>query len=214
MKFLIRLFAAFCVATVMAQVIILGLSAFRGNLSQATVMQAIALLNGIDITGQRLEKAIASGRQAPIPTQEEVEEKRAQMNSNLDMRERSLKLQRDSLDALEAKLKLEIGKFDDRTKAFYAKLDELEKGAKDEGLSQVQRTLEAVPPEQAKEQLLKMIDGNQMKDVVAILKGMPADKSKKILSELITPAEAEKFAEIIKEMRKGDPVASLINQAR
>ncbi len=215
MKFLIRLFAGFCVATVLAEAIVLGLCAFRGNLSQATAMQALALLNGIDITGQRLEKMLVSSRQTPMPSVEEVASQRADKDRTLDMRERALKLSRDQLDAKEAQLKLEISNFEVRVKSFYSKLDELAKGQDDQGLKKVQRTLEAASPEQAKVQLLKMIEDNQLKDVVAIINGMQPSKTKKILEEFATPSEQEKFSEILKWQRKGDPgITDAIDKAR
>ena len=214
MKMLLRLFGAFCVATILAQCIVLGLSAYRGNLNGDTILQGFALLNGIDITGKRLEDAIRNGREAPIPSYEDVTKERAQKSLNLDMRERSIKLAKDQLEAKHRELQLEITNFDSRKDAFYSKLDELNKGIEDSSLKDVRRTLESLPPEQSKDQLLKLIKDGQMTDVVAIVKGMPADKSKKILGEFLETEESEKLHEILRELRKGEPTKSLIDQAR
>ncbi len=214
MKMLLRLFGAFCVATILAQCIVLGLSAYRGNLNGDTILQGFALLNGIDITGKRLEDAIRNGREAPIPSYEDVTKERAQKSLNLDMRERSIKLAKDQLEAKHRELQLEITNFDNRKDAFYSKLDELNKGIEDSSLKDVRRTLESLPPEQSKDQLLKLIKDGQMTDVVAIVKGMPADKSKKILGEFLETEESEKLHEILRELRKGEPTKSLIDQAR
>jgi hypothetical protein len=214
MKMLLRLFGAFCVATILAQCIVLGLSAYRGNLNGDTVLQGFALLNGIDITGKRLEDAIRNGREAPLPTYDDVTKERAQKSLNLDMRERSIKLAKDQLETKHRELQLEITNFDNRKDAFYSKLDELKKGIEDSSLKDVRRTLESLPPEQSKDQLLKLIKDGQMTDVVAIVKGMPADKSKKILGEFLETEESEKLHEILRELRKGEPSKSLIDQAR
>ncbi len=214
MKMLLRLFGAFCVATVLAQCIVLGLSAYRGNLTGDTILQGFALLNGIDITGQRLEEAIKNGRETPMPTYEDVADLRAQKSLNLDMRERSIKLAIEQLEAKERELRQEITNFDNRKNAFYVKLDEISKGLEDASLLAVRRTLEALPPEQTKDQLLKLIKDGQLRDVVAIVKGMPPDKSKKILGEFLEPEESEKLYEILRELRKGEPTAGLIEQAR
>ena len=214
MKMLLRLFGAFCVATILAQCIVLGLSAYRGNLNGDTILQGFALLNGIDITGKRLEDAIRNGREAPIPSYEDVTKERAQKSLNLDMRQRSIKLAKDQLEAKHRELQLEITNFDNRKDAFYSKLDELNKGIEDSSLKDVRRTLESLPPEQSKDQLLKLIKDGQMTDVVAIVKGMPADKSKKILGEFLETEESEKLYEILRELRKGEPTKSLIDQAR
>ncbi len=214
MKMLLRLFGAFCVATILAQCIVLGLSAYRGNLDGDTILQGFALLNGIDITGKRLEEAIRNGREAPIPSYDDVTKERAQKSLNLDMRERSIKLAKEQLEAKQRELQLEITNFDNRKDAFYSKLDELNKGLEDASLKDVRRTLESLPPEQAKDQLLKLIKDGQLTDVVAIVKGMPADKSKKILGEFLEPEESEKLYEILRELRKGEPTKSLIDKAR
>lgn len=214
MKMLLRLFGAFCVATILAQCIVLGLSAYRGNLNGDTILQGFALLNGIDITGKRLEDAIRNGRDAPMPSYDDVTKERAQKSLNLDMRERSIKLAKDQLEAKHRELQLEITNFDSRKDAFYSKLDELNKGIEDSSLKDVRRTLESLPPEQSKDQLLKLIKDGQMTDVVAIVKGMPADKSKKILGEFLETEESEKLYEILRELRKGEPTKSLIDQAR
>lgn len=211
---LLRLFGAFCVATILAQCIVLGLSAYRGNLDGDTILQGFALLNGIDITGKRLEEAIRNGRESPIPTYDDVTKERAQKSLNLDMRERSVKLAKEQLEAKQRELQLEITNFDTRKDAFYSKLDELNKGIEDTSLKDVRRTLESLPPEQSKDQLLKLIEKQQLADVVAIIKGMPADKSKKILQEFIEPEDSEKLYEILRELRKGEPTKSLIDQAR
>lgn len=214
MKMLLRLFGAFCVATVLAQCIVLGLSAYRGNLTGDTVLQGFALLNGIDITGKRLEDAIKNGREAPMPTYEDVADLRAQKSLNLDMRERSIRLATEQLQAKQRELQLEITNFDNRKDAFYSKLDELSKGQEDASLMDVRRTLESLPPEQSKDQLLKLIKDGQLQDVVAIVKGMPPDKSKKILGEFLEPEESEKLYEILRELRKGEPNSGLIEKAR
>ena len=214
MKMLLRLFGAFCVATVLAQCIVLGLSAYRGNLNGDTVLQGFALLNGIDITGKRLEDAIKNGREAPMPTYEDVADLRAQKSLNLDMRERSIRLATEQLQAKQRELQLEITNFDNRKDAFYSKLDELSKGQEDASLMDVRRTLESLPPEQSKDQLLKLIKDGQLQDVVAIVKGMPPDKSKKILGEFLEPEESEKLYEILRELRKGEPNSGLIEKAR
>ena len=61
MKRLLSLFFWFCAASVIAQACILGLSFFRGNLSKKSLIQIVALMNGIDIPGERLKNAIAAG---------------------------------------------------------------------------------------------------------------------------------------------------------
>jgi ACT domain-containing protein len=69
-------------------------------------------------------------------------------------------------------------------------------------------------PEQAKGQLLKMLEDDAMEDVVTIVTNMPADKRKKILAEFKVGTDAEQLYEILKNIRKGEPIASTIQDAR
>ena len=69
-------------------------------------------------------------------------------------------------------------------------------------------------PEQAKEQLLKMLDDKAMGDVVTIVKNMPADKQKKIVAEFKEGSDADQLYQILKNIRAGEPVVSQIEDAR
>ena len=60
-------------------------------------------------------------------------------------------------------------------------------------MKELQRTIEAMRPEQAKAQLLKMLDDEAMGDVVTIVKNMPADKRKKIIAEFKEGTDADQL---------------------
>ena len=214
MRFLFRMFAAFCVATVIAQLLILGMIALRGNLHGETITKAIALFNGIDISGAQLQKALSNARNVPVPTYDEVLIARAQQNLNLEMRERSVRASIDQLAGMQTKLQQEQETFDRRKEAFYSLLDEMSKKGKQENLGEVQRTLEALAPEQAKALLVDMLEDQQMQDVVGIIKGMALDKRKKILGEFTSEKEITYVADILDQLRQGEPIASVIDKAR
>ncbi len=215
MRFLLRLFSAFCVATVIAQLIILAMVMMRGNLRRETMTKAIALLNGIDISGVQLRKAFDDARNVPVPTYDEVLAERARQNLNLEMRERSIAQFTEQLKTMETQLKQQQADFDRRKEAFYALLDEMSKKGKAENLGEIQRTLEAIsPPGLAKAHLIKMLEANQMDDVVSIIKGMALDKRKKVVEEFISESEITQIAEVINQLRLGEPAASVIDQAR
>ncbi len=150
MAFLFRIFAAFCVATVIAQLLIFGMIAMRGNLRSETITKTIALLNGIDISGAQLQKAMSNARNVPVPTYDDVIKERASQNLNLEMRERSVQASIEQLATMQAKLQLEQQNFDRRKEAFYNLLDEMAKKGKQDNLGEVQRTLEALSPSKPK----------------------------------------------------------------
>lgn len=204
----------FCVATVLAEVAILAMGFWKGNLTQDHVTQTIALLNGIDISGQRLQKAIAKGKEVPVPSREEVVNARAAKIKELDDRSMALQRERSQLDELRKTLETEKKLFDDRRLAFESKLNDLSKGLQDTSLGEVQRTLEALPPDQSKDQLLRMWKNGQNKDVVSILKGMPIDKRKKVMGEFEGEEQRLVLNEMLSMFLDGEPTASLIEEGR
>ncbi len=214
MKMLAKLFVAFCVGTVLAQVVILALAGARGNLRKETLLKGIALINGVDISGERLKKMLADAKLAPNPTYEDVEAERARQSMSLDMRERSVVQYKRQVEELLSEHRLVIADFDRRKNEFYRFLETAEKDVDSESLKEVQRTLEILSPDQAKEQLKKFLLADQINDVVAIVKGMPLDKRKKVLGEFTTEEEIAQLNIILTKLRQGDPKATLINQAR
>lgn len=214
MRMLIKSLVAFCVGTVLAQLMILALAAARGNLNQVTLLKAVALINGVDITGDRLQKMLEDSKQAPNPTYEDVEAERARQSKSLDMRERSILQYKRQVEELLSEQKLVIADFDRRKNEFYRYLENAEKNLADESLKEVQRTLESLNSDQAKNQIKKFLEAGQIDDVVAIVKGMPLDKRKKVLGEFTTAEEIDQLNEILTRLRQGDPKASLIQSAR
>jgi len=214
MKWIGKLLVWFCVATVLAQVAILTMAFAKGNLRSDHITQTIALLNGIDITGKRLHDVWAKAKEVPVPTREEVVEARAAIAKELDDRAMALQRERTLLDEMRKQLELDKQLFDDRRIAFDTKLDELSKGLQNTSLGEVQRTLEVLPPDQAKDQLLRMWTNNQKKEVVSILKGMPIDKRKKVMSEFEGDDERLTLNEMLEMFLDGEPTASLIESGR
>jgi hypothetical protein len=117
-------------------------------------------------------------------------------------------------------LRTESARLDDWKRSFDQRLTDLQKATTDASLLEVQQTLEAISPKQAKEQIVKMLEepptphDDPMEDVVRILKAMPLDKRKKILAEFKDPQEVEKLHEILREVRLGGSDAELLRDTR
>ena len=214
MGILVRMFAAFCVASIIAQAIILGLATARGNLRYSTVMKGVALLNGIDVSADRLSKMMEDSKQAPIPNYEDVVEARALLSKDLQMKLESIRREQELVDKSFIDLKSERDDFDRRRDEFYNKVDEMEKNLIDESLKEVQRIIELLSSEQAKDQLLRLLAADQKNDVVAIVKVMSPDKRKKILGEFTEEDEANDLHEILMSVLAGEPTSQLIQDAR
>jgi hypothetical protein len=205
MKRLLGLFFWFCAATVIAQLCILGLSFFRGNLTNKAMVQIIALLNGIDIPGERIKNAISAGQDVPVPTRDEILTAKIESNLAYKSREESLKRWHGQLQAEQARQELEGVKLAQLRKEHEALVAQFNSGRLSQTLKDVQEVLEIIAPEQAKAQILNMIKDGAMADVVAIIKGMAEDKRKKILTEFTEGDDSVKLSEILKELRVVDP---------
>ena len=205
--------AAFCVATALTQVILTGDFASRGGLTAETASKLLALMNGIDITGNRLQQILRDSADGEQPAFDEILEARKMQSYDMDMRLRSQQEFRDQISTMLAELREERDRFDDRLASFRRELQELRTGAQKEGLQDVQRTLQSLDPVQAKEQLMIMYDDERIEDVVTIVQAMSTEKRKDILAEFVSRDEADKLAEILRRISEGMPTSSLIDKA-
>jgi hypothetical protein len=210
---LLRGLAAFCVATVLTQMILMGYFLTRGSANGETMTKVVALLNGIDISGNRLQQILRQSEDREQPDFDEILEARKLKSYDMDLRLRSQKEFRDDLSTMLAELTDEKDRFDERLTSFHSELDEIQKGAQSEGLREVQRTLQSLDAPQAKEQLLIMYDDERIDEVVTIIQAMSSDKRKDILAEFVAKDDAAKLAEILRRIGEGMPTTSLINQA-
>jgi hypothetical protein len=212
----------FCLATVVAEGGALALLASQGVLTKTKLFNALAALYGVDL--HELEKTTTAEHQPPPheqPAFEEVIKKRALLSRDLDLRDTAVDKALIDVRALMAQLKTERERYDQLKQQFDARLAQLEQVFTDNSLQEVQRTLEVMQPKQAKDQILRMLEEASpadrervQRDVVTILKSMPLDKRKKILTEFKTEEEAEKLYEILKQIREGVPDTTLIRETR
>lgn len=206
--------SGFCVATVTTQLMILLVLVGRGNLDGDSFVKMVALANGIDITGDRLRAVLESVEQREIPSFEEVLAQRAKLGDDIEMRLQAQQNYYEQLQVMLRDLQSKEERFDTRRNAFNEKLDELEKGIKDEGMLKLQRTLEVLEPQKAKIQMLMMFDEGEIDKVVNIAQMMSPEKIKKIFNEFNGPEDEKKLGEILRRIGEGEPKKSLIEDAR
>jgi uncharacterized coiled-coil protein SlyX len=210
---LLTAFAAFCIGTVITQMILAGYMVGSGRLDTDTVTKVVALVNGIDISGKRLQQIMRQGEDREQPDFDEILEARKLDGYDLEMRLQSQQAFRDELSTMLAELKTKTERFDARYNAFNGELEEIRKGVQEKGLQDVQRTIQSLDAVQAKNQLLIMYDDERIDDVVTIIQAMPTEKRKDILAEFTDAKESEKLAEILRRIADGQPTKSLIDQA-
>ena len=64
------------------------------------------------------------------------------------------------------------------------------------------------------DRIMKMIEDNAMDEVVTIMRNMPIDKRKKIIAEFKDGPDTQALYDILKNLRKGEPMASQIQEAQ
>ena len=101
---LTSVFAAFCVATVLTQMILFGYFLTRGAVNADTMTKVIALLNGIDISGNRLQQILRQSEDREQPDFDDILEARKMESYDMDLRLRSEKEFSDELSVKLAQL--------------------------------------------------------------------------------------------------------------
>ncbi len=205
MKKLIGLFLWFCAATFLAQICIVGLAASKGNVSRQSIAQVIGLLNGIDIQGARLKQALISARDTPTPLYQDVLDAKTNALLQLDSRSRALDNFQRQLSDQQREFQKKVEDFDERRVQFEMQQEKQRTGTQLNKLKEVQTILENMAPEEAKKQLFIKLVNNELADVVSIIRGMPSDKQKKILAEFTQPEDHQKLADVLREIRRGQP---------
>lgn len=211
---LAALFAAVCVATIIAQALAIGYLRSRGKLDDKTVLKMIAVANGVESPASREARA----RPADEPGSEQasleaVARQRALKSRDIELREQSLGDSVTMVKTEYAKLINEKDRYERIKAAFRAQLDELRTGVMAENRETARAILENMKPKQAKEQILRMVKDGEMTDVIKIMAVMPSGKRAKIVGEFKTEEEAVTLAEILKLIREGIPEEGLIDEA-
>lgn len=184
------------------------------------------------LSNERIAKllAVARGEElAPAPSQHEhkpADDDHEQ--TSFDQRVAAASLQARNLELREQALKGGLGlilsekdlvlnekeRLDGRMTAFKKQLESLHEQAILSGRGNVRQILESMKPKQAKEQILKMLEAEEMNEVVLMLSALPTSKQAKIVSEFKTEEEAIKLGEILRRIRMSVPEVSLIDKTQ
>lgn len=208
-------FLYFCVATIIAQAVALASLWSKGALDRSRVYRVLAALHGVDVvTMQAQLNAQVKDVQKEQASFAERAEIQTLESLDLDLRETAIDKGLLDLRNLQTTVQVDQAEFRDQRQAYDTKLKDLAAQEQASAMKQLQRTIEAMRPAQAKEQLVKMLEDKAMGDVVTLVKNMSMDKQKKIIAEFKEGADADQLYEILKNIRAGEPVVSQIQDAR
>jgi hypothetical protein len=219
LNWLATLVVAFSVGTVISLVVLALMLWWKGALADDRVLGMLAVLQGIETPRDAISPR-GNPANEEQPSIDQLMQRRLAASLDLDLRESAVDKTLGDLRALESQIKGERTRLDEWKVSFDQRLDALETQSADQALIEVQQALASMSPKQAKDQVLRLLADRAgqadepMDDLVAILKGMPDDKRRKIYGEFKTPDEAETLAEILRYLRLGEPDADLIRSTR
>lgn len=209
------LVAYVAIATLLAELIGVGFLLSRGQLTEEKVSQLVAVVQGIELpkpdTPQPKSTAKSTTRQI---SPDDVARARALKTRDLELREQSLENSLATLKFEQAKLLDEKDRYEVIKTAFEAQLKDLREGAIASNQENARLILENITPKQAKEQILKMIEKQELDQVVTLLSLMPINKRAAIFKTFKSEEESQQLATILKTIREGVPEVPLIDQTK
>ncbi|MBL9081484.1 MAG: hypothetical protein JNK76_06745 [Planctomycetales bacterium] len=198
----------------LAVAMIIGVVALKGGFSHDKLEQIMAVIQGVDLLALREkveeDRAHAALEKASLA---DVAEARARKSRDFEMREQELRNQLARTTTMQAQLADTADRYYRMKQDFENRLKNLREGAIATNLENARSLLENVKPKQAKEQLQKMIEDGEMKQVVTLFAAMPIEKQSKISAEFKTPEESKQLADILRLIRAGEPEVTLIDEA-
>lgn len=198
----------------LAMTMIVGVVAAKGGLTREKLRQIMAVIQGIDLLALR-EQTIEDATKAanPQPSLADLADARARRARDLELREQELINLRNRVTKSQSDVLAEGDQVKRMRDDFEARLKTLREGALAANLENARLMLENMKPRQAKEQIQKMLADGELRQAVALLAGMPIEKRAKIITEFKTSEESGQLAEMLREIRKGEPEVTLIDEA-
>ncbi len=209
-----------CLGTMMAQAVILGYVWMNGSLDKQKLARMIDVARGTEVpvvaTAEKTtEKTAAKTAEPPEqPSLDDLERQRGVKARHLELREQSVQDGLERIRFEQRKLASERDDYEQLKRNFEKLLSKEKTSIEDEGRNKVRQLWENISPEQAKEQILQMIDAGEQNDVVLILSSIAIRKQAKIIEEFKNDDEKKKLEEIVELIRKGVPEVTPIDQAR
>jgi hypothetical protein len=208
------LFFLFCVATLLAQAMLVAYYWATWGMNGEKVLQMLAIAQGVDLFAAQKDAQAGQDEVPPEePSYQDWVDRRATMFRDVELREQALANAVARLRSEQQQLADDRKTSDRVEKAFEARLASLKEGAEAQGREAVGRILESIKPKQAKDQIIEMLDNNENNEVVLLLNAMSSSKLSKVLAEFKTPEENEKIGEVLRLIREGQPLTSMVDQA-
>jgi hypothetical protein len=193
------------VATTVAQGVGIASLWVSGALTQGKVKKYAAVVYGFDLTELDFgDTNPTDAEPEEVMNGEELLESRVNANAMVAERRLAIKKGADDIRGLAQRLSTKRERYEIVKQGFNDLLAKLEQEAHTSALQEVQRTLEVLKPKQAKDLLMDMLqddeiatDDDVLGDVLAIIRGMPQDKLKKVFGEFKSDEERSELHRVL-----------------
>ena len=212
-RFLGQFVTLTCVATVLTLLLGVGFAWQKGMLQQEKFVKVAALFHDIDVQVEQGGPAVMESGEKEQMSYIEQDRLRMTVSKNLDLKTQSLDNGLSGLAFARRNLENDVINFDRRLNSFEAELDKKRGVAQRKGFTHLRMIWEKMEPLRVKDHILKMVDEQQLEDVVVLLSDMQNDKRVKIFNEFSTTdnKELEVLSNVLDKIRRGDPEESVIN---
>jgi hypothetical protein len=204
----------FCAATVLAECVVATYLAASLHVDRHRWAHAVAALRGRDLAivpESHPREPESSTEQASY---EQILEARALKARDLEIREQALRSALAQLHAEQGRLAEDKDGFQKLKSAFEENLAAIKKQTLDAGWEENRNALLALKPKRAKDLILQMLEKNEDEEVVALMGPMPDARLAKIIGEFKTAEETKKIDEILRRIRRGEPIAGAAEKAQ
>lgn len=196
--------------TILAQCAAVGYLWSHGYLSPAKLAEIDAVLRDFTPAGAKAADETSKAE----PSTEQIARARALAQRDIELREQALRQRAEQVKHERLKLAEEIARYNQMKSGFENQLAQLHNTTAEASAEQARQVIENLKPKQAKDQLLRMIDGGEMEPAVQMLAAMSPARRVKVCSEFKTDDEAKKLAEIVRRIREGEPDLKVIDAAK
>lgn len=192
----------------------------QGAVNSEKLQRALLVLYGLE--PEDLKKSLQEEMLAPPSlTHQEIRQYRFKMTLDQDLRESSLVGSADDFKYIDAEYSERRRRFERIRNDFDATIAQLQGSATDKALSEVRETIRSLKPDQAADQIIRMLelsrtsgDPRHRDDMVTILKTLPEATQRKLLAEFKSEERAPYLHEMLTQIRLGKPDIDAIRETR
>ncbi|TWT31218.1 hypothetical protein KOR34_45940 [Posidoniimonas corsicana] len=215
MRMLMTLVGYVCTATVVSATLGLAYLYSSNRVDDEKLFRVVALLHDVDIDRIAEETEVATEEiPSEEPSPEEVEWRRQILARNHEVKLEALKRNKLNFDASLNALITEKARFDEIASKLEQQLEEEGELSNKQSVLKVVQNLELMKPDQAKEELKRILaEEDGVNNVIKLTGSMNTGKLKKILQRFTEEGEQEELHAIIQSMLNGGPQQEVFQDA-